>query len=420
MSKLSIVIPVYNTEKYLEKCLESVCNQTLKDIEIICINDCSTDNSLGILNRYAKNDSRVKVINFEENKGVSVARNRGINEAQGEYIGFVDSDDYIDLDFYEKLYNKAQETNAEVAKGEIKELDENYKLINSDFYDINDNIRGNKAFFYHSFTSAIFKKNFLNSYDINFPDCISHFEDPYFAIKVSIYAKKIEIVDGINYYYVRNLTSENKKELSPEKFQEINSSILHIVELLNNSNIGKCHYLIVYDFLFKHAVNYAYIAKSDENNHEKLIQTVIYMKKNKKYKKDEIKSANAEDLLNEYKRYDYLGESSLSPLVKIFVSYIKPSFLFKSTILIPIHLGRAVEKEASKDGVMSDADIEWLHKNCIGDNDFEGNISKLNRRVGFFTGTYWAWKNYEKLGNPKYFGSFGYRKLLEPSFLKDL
>lgn len=125
-------------------------------------------------------------------------------------------------------------------------------------------------------------------------------------------------------------------------------------------------------------------------------------------------------LLSEYKKYDYLNSDSKNPLIKIFVSYIKPSFLFKSEILTPIHLGRAVAKENSKDGVISDADLEWLYKNCIGDDDFEENISSVNRRVGFLTGTWWAYKNYEKLGNPEYFGSFGYRKLFASECLEDL
>lgn len=129
---------------------------------------------------------------------------------------------------------------------------------------------------------------------------------------------------------------------------------------------------------------------------------------------------NEQQLLEMYKQYDYLNHGMQNPLVKILVSYIKPSFLFKSEILTPIHLGRAVEREISKDGIVSDEDIKWLHENCIGDDDFEGNISNTNRRVGFFTGTYWAWKNYEKLGNPEYFGNFGYRKLLEPRFLNNL
>ena len=106
--------------------------------------------------------------------------------------------------------------------------------------------------------------------------------------------------------------------------------------------------------------------------------------------------------------------------LKILVSYIKPSFLFKSNILTPIHLGRDIAKEKSKDGIISDADYQWLLDNCVGDDGFSDNISKYNRRVGFLTGTYWAWKNYGKLGNPEYFGSFGYRRLLNPDFIEVL
>lgn len=127
-----------------------------------------------------------------------------------------------------------------------------------------------------------------------------------------------------------------------------------------------------------------------------------------------------EALLERYRKYDFLNENRTPPLIKIFVSYIKPSFLFKSRILTPIHLGRSVEREASKDGQITETDIEWLHANCLGDSDCEGSISSQNRRIGFFTGTYWAWKNYDKLGDPEYFGNFGYRKLLDPSFLDQL
>lgn len=125
-------------------------------------------------------------------------------------------------------------------------------------------------------------------------------------------------------------------------------------------------------------------------------------------------------LLKKYKRFDCLNFEKQKIIIKIFVSYVKPSFLFKSEILTPIHLGRAIAKNASKDGIISDDDLKWLYENCIGDDDFEGNISQVNRRVGFLTGTYWAWKNYEKLGNPEYFGSFGYRRLLNPDFLEHL
>lgn len=120
LPKVSVIIPVYNTEKYLKKCLDSVCNQTLQDIEIICINDCSQDNCLEILKAYALSDTRVRIIDFKENRGAGAARNAGIEAAQGEYIGFVDSDDFIDLDFYEKLYNSGTKTKANVVKGAVE------------------------------------------------------------------------------------------------------------------------------------------------------------------------------------------------------------------------------------------------------------------------------------------------------------
>lgn len=100
MAKISIIVPVYNTEKFLEKCLNSLINQTLKDIEIICINDGSTDKSLQILEKFANKDKRIQIIN-QTNSGLSVARNIGIKKAKGEYIGFVDSDDWVDLNFFE-------------------------------------------------------------------------------------------------------------------------------------------------------------------------------------------------------------------------------------------------------------------------------------------------------------------------------
>lgn len=116
MVKVSVVVPVYNVEDYLEKCLDSLINQTLKDIEIICVNDGSTDNSKEILEKYAKNDLRIRVIT-QDNAGLSVARNTGIKEALGEYIAFLDSDDYVDYDFYEKLYEAALGNQADISIG---------------------------------------------------------------------------------------------------------------------------------------------------------------------------------------------------------------------------------------------------------------------------------------------------------------
>ncbi|MBE6444180.1 MAG: glycosyltransferase family 2 protein [Alphaproteobacteria bacterium] len=102
--KISIIIPVYNTEKYLRQCLTSVVNQTLKDIEIICVNDGSTDNSLSILKEYAKKDNRIKIIEKTVSSGAGDSRNQGIKVAQGEYLWFVDSDDWAELSTCEEVY----------------------------------------------------------------------------------------------------------------------------------------------------------------------------------------------------------------------------------------------------------------------------------------------------------------------------
>ena len=101
MIKVSVIIPVYNVEPYLKEALDSVINQTLREIEIICIDDCSTDNSYNILEEYAKKDNRIIIIKNEENLGVGISRNKGIRLSKGEYIGFVDGDDYIVNNYFE-------------------------------------------------------------------------------------------------------------------------------------------------------------------------------------------------------------------------------------------------------------------------------------------------------------------------------
>ena len=112
MPKVSIIVPVYNSGKYLKTCLDSLVNQTLKDIEIIAVDDCSTDNSLLILMDYAKKYHNIKVYHNRENLGQGASRNRGLDIARGEYIGFVDSDDYIRYTMYEDMYKAAVNNSA--------------------------------------------------------------------------------------------------------------------------------------------------------------------------------------------------------------------------------------------------------------------------------------------------------------------
>ena len=121
MPKVSIVVPIFNAEKYMSKCIDSILNQSLEDIEIILVNDGSTDNSAMIADNYKSKDLRVKVIH-QENSGPSVARNNGIKLATGKYIGFLDSDDYIEKDMYKKLFSMADNKNIQVSMCAYKEI----------------------------------------------------------------------------------------------------------------------------------------------------------------------------------------------------------------------------------------------------------------------------------------------------------
>ena len=126
--KVSVIVPVYNVEKYLRECLDSLVNQTLKDIEIICVNDGSSDNSLQILQEYSYNYPNIIVIN-QKNQGAGLARNVGINQAQGDYIGFVDPDDWIEPDMFSILYEKAVNTGVDIVECDYRMVFENSTKI---------------------------------------------------------------------------------------------------------------------------------------------------------------------------------------------------------------------------------------------------------------------------------------------------
>lgn len=128
MIKVSVIVPVYNTENYLRKCLDSLVNQTLSQIEIIVVNDGSTDNSQKIIDEYAKEFSKIK--SFQKpNGGLSDARNFGIDKVNGQYIGFVDSDDYVSLNMFEKMYKKAIEHQAEIVFCDLEKVNEKGKVF---------------------------------------------------------------------------------------------------------------------------------------------------------------------------------------------------------------------------------------------------------------------------------------------------
>jgi glycosyltransferase involved in cell wall biosynthesis len=196
--KVSIIVPIYNVELYLHKCLDSLVNQTLKDIEIICINDCSLDNSLAMLKEYAEKDLRIKIIDFEKNQGVSVARNAGIEAAKGEYIGFCDPDDYVDLDFYGKLHDKAKETGTGMVKASMKSKRKEWIKEYASYAEI-------KKSKYRGIFNPwcyIYKTDIVKKYQISYPEGIKLSEDSFFLVKALYYFNKIEVVSDVFYHYI--------------------------------------------------------------------------------------------------------------------------------------------------------------------------------------------------------------------------
>ena len=215
--KISVIIPVYNVEKYLQKCLDSIVNQSLKDFEIVCINDGSTDSSLEILKDFASRDSRFVIID-KKNEGQGVARNLGINLAKGEYILFVDPDDWIEADSLEILYNYAKNNNAQIVKFNYKTYNEKTKKIkNINFaniikkrfkYDLNKNCTYSwKTFKEHCLNGlgvvvwdCLYQTDFIKSNSIKMAETKSA-EDHLFAIGARLLADKIYYLDKYLYFY---------------------------------------------------------------------------------------------------------------------------------------------------------------------------------------------------------------------------
>lgn len=242
MPKISVIIPVYNVEKYLTRCLDSVCSQTLQDIEVICVNDGSPDNSLDILNAYAAKDNRIKVINFKQNQGVAVARNSGMDLATGQYLAFLDSDDWLDLDFYEKLYNKATTTNSELVIGNIKE----YKNDELTVFKFLENIKQNRHHFMGLFVLGLYKKSLLEQHGIKFIEGISYGEDRLLPIGSALLANNVETVEDSLYYYDRS--AENsvtmQSTLSEKNINDFFISTKQVFEFLDKNDIPQNIYKI--------------------------------------------------------------------------------------------------------------------------------------------------------------------------------
>ncbi len=206
--KVSVIFPIYNNEKYIEKCIRSVMNQTLKDIELILIDDGSNDSAPQIMDSLAQEDSRIRVVH-KANEGVAVGENMGLDIATGEYVGFVEADDSVAPDMYEKLYNRAKETGADITKGgfsyvekdNIHEFTAFYQLANDgEVFLAKD--RPNIFMYHASMWAAIYKRSFIEEHHLrNIVTPSASYTDFTWSVMAYAYAKSITIVHKSLYYY---------------------------------------------------------------------------------------------------------------------------------------------------------------------------------------------------------------------------
>jgi len=228
--KISVVIPVYNAKDYLCDCIKSLLDQTLNDCEFIFVNDGSTDNSREIIEKYQKEDQRLVLIN-QENKGIGEARNTGIKNANGEYIGFLDNDDFVKDDFLESLYNKAIKYDLDIlisktilgrdGKFIIKDNGFEKDLIFDNTF-IKKNIIPNLLRVEDLFAvwNKIYKRSFINANSIRFPENRVIEEDNMFNIQAFNNAEKVLFTDYAGYYYREVVNSKSRLIIENDYFSK--------------------------------------------------------------------------------------------------------------------------------------------------------------------------------------------------------
>ena len=229
MDLISVIVPIYKVENYLNKCIESIVNQTYRNLEIILVDDGSPDNSPAMCDEWAKKDKRIKVIH-KENGGVSSARNSGLQKASGIYIGFVDGDDYIKFDMYEKLVANIKLSNCDVVICGNYFVSQDYTILNNNSY-MNKIIETepgiipyatNEKFEVCCVWNKLYLMSEIKKNKIEFNENISVGEDFLFNYFYLKYTKKISIINDILYYYVigrQDSQTENLSEASVNRWK---------------------------------------------------------------------------------------------------------------------------------------------------------------------------------------------------------
>lgn len=247
---VSVIIPVRNSGRYFRECLDSVTEQTLQDIEIIIIDDASTDGSNAVAEAYAAQDSRITVIHHNESTGAGPARNDGMAIAKGEYIAFMDSDDlYPTADVLEKLYRTAVEKEADICGGSLYKIDADGNILDmkvpDQYFEKEGWVKYRDYQYDGGFYRFLYRKNFLKENNITFP-AYKRFQDPVFFVKAMVTAEQFYVV----LLYVYAYRKGHKKIIwTYEKTRDYLSGLKEIILLSRDSQLKYLHYLMAKNLL---------------------------------------------------------------------------------------------------------------------------------------------------------------------------
>ncbi len=307
MARVSVIVPVYNVENYLRECMDSIINQTFSDIEIICVNDGSTDSSLEILNKYMKQDNRIKIIS-KKNDGLGQARNTGLEYVTTNLVCFIDSDDYFKNDAIEKLYDAYERTRAEIVvakvqlfkditneKIDIRGWNKNYKPLKC-IFNRNDCCDSLYQLISQMTHAKLFSVNLIKKYNLKFHKCRMH-EDLTFVYTACALANSIFLLDEVVYMYrafrVGSLVSINRG--NSDSWKEFNLAFNLLENNLKNNDIYK-----IIKKTYINSLIFIILGHLKNVNWVNKLQLIKYVRENYTY----LKNLQKKDIYNKY--YFYL------------------------------------------------------------------------------------------------------------------
>lgn len=381
--KVSVILPVYNVELYLRESLDSILNQTLQDIEIICVDDGSTDSSLSILNKFAQKDKRIKILT-QENQGAGVARNTGLAVAKGEYLSFLDPDDFFETKLLETSYEKAKETSADIVVYQTNTFDNRTKKYNKKTNGMINGIRsenlpqkevfsptdiGENIFQTFGYVpwNKFFKASFIRDNNIKFQP-VFRSNDFYFTNLAIIKAEKITVLEKVLAYYRIGMktNSQATTELYPLNFYETYKQFYDkIVEIKVNNEVIKSFYKTVF-----RSINYAMQQKKTYQSFALLFN---HLKEN--FDKDFNTTIN-ENLLTFdecYENYQLVKNNSVDDYLKIKEKYFidESDTSLKISVIIPIYNSEKYLNDCL--GSVVNQTLTNIEIICINDGSTDGS-----------------------------------------------